>query len=232
MTDKTAIIIGTSSGIGLALVTELASRGWLVTATTRREAPELAEAAAASSGRITLATVDIDSVDSVDSINALDTALGAKQFDLIFVNAGTIGPWPGSVDLVTTAETGALMMTNAIAPVRLAKLLLPRVRAGGTVVLMTSILGSVTLNVNGTYDLYRASKAALNSLSRGFYAHDVAPLGLTLLNLHPGWVKTRMGGPGAAIEIADSVRGIANIVETNHGGGQHYIDFEGNILPW
>jgi NAD(P)-dependent dehydrogenase (short-subunit alcohol dehydrogenase family) len=229
MTDKTAIIIGTSSGIGLSLVSELAARGWLVTATTRREAPELAEAAAASDGRITLATVDID---SVDSIKALDAALGGKKFDLIFVNAGTIGPWPGAVDTVTTAEIGALMMTNAIAPVRLAKLLLPRATAGGTVVLMTSILGSVTLNVNGTYDLYRASKAALNSLSRGFYAHDVKPLGLTLLNLHPGWVKTRMGGPDAAVEIADSVRGIANIVETNHGGGQHYIDFEGNILPW
>ncbi|MBC7522591.1 MAG: SDR family NAD(P)-dependent oxidoreductase [Sandarakinorhabdus sp.] len=229
MTDKTAIIIGASSGIGLALASELAGRGWLVTATTRREAPELAEASAESGGRITLATVDID---TVDSIKALDTALGTKKFDLIFVNAGTIGPMHGSVDRVTTAEIGALMMTNAIAPVRLAKLLLPRAVAGGTVVLMTSILGSVTLNVNGTFDLYRASKAALNSLSRGFYAHDVAPLGLTLLNLHPGWVKTRMGGPGAAIEIADSVRGIANVVEANHGGGQHYIDFEGNTLPW
>jgi NAD(P)-dependent dehydrogenase (short-subunit alcohol dehydrogenase family) len=229
MTEKTAIIIGTSSGIGLALVSELAARGWLVTATTRREAPELAEAAAASNGRITLATVDID---SAESIKALDTALGAQAFDLIFINAGTIGPMPGSVDLVTTAEFGALMMTNAIAPVRLAKLLLPRAKPGGTVVLMTSILGSVTLNVNGTYDLYRASKAALNSLSRGFYAHDVKPRGLTLINLHPGWVKTRMGGPGAAVEIADSVNGIANVVETTTGGGQHYLDFEGNTIPW
>ena len=229
MTDKTAIIIGTSSGIGLALVSELASRGWLVTATTRRDAPELAEAAAASGGRITLATVDID---EIDSINALDTALGAQTFDLIFVNAGTIGPANSAVDKVTAAEIGALMMTNAIAPVRIAKLLLPRAVPGGTIVLMTSILGSVTLNVNGTYDLYRASKAALNSLSRGFYAHHVAPRGLTLLNLHPGWVKTRMGGATAAIEVVDSVRGIANVVETATSGGQHFIDFEGNTLPW
>lgn len=229
MTGKTAIIIGASRGIGLALVGEFAGRGWQVTATARGDAPDLAALAAASGGRITLATVDID---DEASISALDAALADKAFDLIFVNAGVYGPAHQSVDKVTTAEIGALMMTNAIAPVRLARRLLPRARPGGTIALMTSILGSVALNEGGTADLYRASKAGLNTIARGFYTNDVAKLGLTLLNLHPGWVKTAMGGPQAPIEIADSVRGVADVIEANTAGGHHYLDFEGNRLPW
>lgn len=229
MTGKTAIIIGASRGIGLALVGELAGRGWQVTATARGDAPALAALAAASNGQITLATVDID---SSDSIAALDAALAGQQFDLIFVNAGTYGPAHQSVDKVTAAEMGALMMTNTIAPIRLARLLLPRARPGGTIALMSSILGSVALNEMGTTALYRASKAGLNIIARGFYVEEVKKLGLTLLNLHPGWVKTEMGGPGAPVEIADSVRGLANVVEANTGGGHHYLDFEGNVLPW
>ena len=229
MTPKTAIIIGASRGIGLALTGELARRGWQVTATARGDAPDLSALAAASDGSISLATVDID---DVASCAALDAALAGRDFDLVFVNAGTYGPAHQSIDKVTVAEMGALMMTNAIAPVRLAKQLLPRVRPGGTVALMTSILGSVALNEGGTTALYRASKAGLNIIARGFHVEDVKPRGLTLLNLHPGWVKTEMGGPQAPVEIADSVRGLADVVETPRGGGHHYLDYQGTTLPW
>jgi NAD(P)-dependent dehydrogenase (short-subunit alcohol dehydrogenase family) len=202
MTGKTAIIIGASRGIGLALAGELAGRGWQVTATARGDAPELASLAAASNGGITLATVDID---DVASCVALDTALTGKAFDLVFVNAGTYGPAHQSVDTVTAAEMGALM---------------------------SSILGSVALNDMGTTALYRASKAGLNIIARGFFVEQIKPLGLTLLNLHPGWVKTDMGGPQAPVEIADSVRGLADVVEALHDGGHHYRDYQGNALPW
>ena len=229
MTGKTAIIIGASRGIGLALAGELAGRGWQVTATARGDAPELASLAAASNGGITLATVDID---DVASCAALDAALTGKAFDLIFVNAGTYGPAHQSVDTVTAAEMGALMMTNTIAPIRLAKRLLPRVKPGGTIALMSSILGSVALNDMGTTALYRASKAGLNIIARGFFVEQIKPLGLTLLNLHPGWVKTDMGGPQAPVEIADSVRGLADVLEALRDGGHHYRDYQGNALPW
>ena len=109
---------------------------------------------------------------------------------------------------------------------------MPKARAGGTIALMSSILGSVALNDMGTTALYRASKAGLNIIARGFYVEDVKKLGLTLLNLHPGWVKTEMGGPAAPVEIADSVRGLADVVESCADGGHHYLDFEGNVLPW
>ena len=229
MTGKTAIIIGASRGIGLALAGDMATRGWQVTATARGDAPELAALAAASGGHVTLATVDID---DVDSCAALDVALTGQDFDLIFVNAGTYGPAHQSVEQVTAAEMGALMMTNAIAPIRLAKRLLPKARAGGTIALMSSILGSVALNDMGTTALYRASKAGLNIIARGFYVEDVKARGLTLLNLHPGWVKTDMGGPQAPVEITDSVRGLADVLAANTGGGHHYLDYQGTTLPW
>ena len=229
MADKTAIIIGASRGLGLGLAKEFAGRGWQVTATSRGDAPELAAAAAASGGKITLATVDID---SPDSVAALEAATAGQHYDLVFINAGVTGPRHGSVDTVTPDEISALMLTNAIAPIRVAKRFLPRVKDGGTIAFMTSILGSVALNTGGGMDLYRASKAALNTFSRGFFVQDVKDRKVTVLNLHPGWVRTAMGGPDAPVEIADSVRGLADVVAANTGGGQHYLDFEGTVLPW
>jgi NAD(P)-dependent dehydrogenase (short-subunit alcohol dehydrogenase family) len=226
---KTAIIIGASRGLGLGLASEFAGRGWQVTATARGPAPDLAAAAAASSGRIVLAEVDID---SAASVTALAAATAGQMFDLVFVNAGTFGPLHSSADKVTADELAGLMLTNAIAPIRLARALLPRVRDGGTVAFMTSVLGSVALNTGGTMELYRASKAALNTISRGFFAQDVKDKKVTVLNLHPGWVKTDMGGPDAQVEIADSVRGLADVVIANSRGGQHYLDYQGNVLPW
>ncbi len=226
---KTAIIIGASRGLGLGLAQELAGRGWQVVATARGAAPALAAAAAASAGKITIQTVDID---HQDSVAALDTALGDTKFDLVFVNAGAYGPRHGSTDLVTPDEIAGLMITNAIAPIRVARTLLPRVADGGTIALMTSILGSVALNTHGTMDLYRASKASLNTISRSFWANDVKDRDLTLLNLHPGWVKTDMGGDGADIDVATSVAGLASVVETAHGKAHRYLDYTGKELPW
>ncbi len=226
---KTAIIIGASRGIGLGLAQEFAGRGWQVVATARGAAPELEAAAAASAGKITIETVDID---HKDSVAALDKALGDTKFDLVFVNAGTYGPRHGSTDEVTSDEIAALMMTNAVAPIRTARTLLPRVADGGTIALMTSVLGSVALNTHGTMDLYRASKASLNTISRGFFVHDIGKRDITLLNLHPGWVKTAMGGDGADIDVATSVAGLATVVEARHGKAHRYLDYTGKELAW
>ena len=227
---KTALIIGASRGLGLGLATEFAARGWHVAATARdpATAPELA-AAAASTSNITIHSVDID---SPDSIAALDAATAGQHFDLLYINAGIYGPRHGSASKATPEDMAALMLTNALAPIRVARTFLPRVNDGGSIAFMTSILGSVALNTGGTMELYRASKAALNTLSRSFFAQDVGQRPVTVLNLHPGWVKTAMGGPDATVEIADSVRGLADVVLANTGGGQHYLDYQGNPIRW
>jgi len=223
-----AIIIGASRGLGAGLTRELAGRGWSVIGTQRSPSDELAQAAA-DNNRIAIETVDID---QPESIAALAERLAGQQFDLVFVNAGVTGPEHASAEQVTADELAALMMTNAISPVRTARALLPLVKDGGTIAFMSSLLGSVALRTHAVAELYSASKAALNSLTRGFAAKDVGKRQISVLNFHPGWVRTDMGGSGADIDVATSVAGIADVLEADHGAGQRYVDYTGKELAW
>lgn len=222
--QQTAIIIGASRGLGAGLVRELAGRGWDVIGTERAPSAELAQAGASS-----IETVDID---DAASIAALAGRLAGRTFDLVFINAGVSGPEHGSAEHVTRDELAALMLTNAIAPVRTARALLPLVRDGGTVAFMSSVLGSVGGRTHNVFELYSASKAALNSLTRGFAAHDVGERAVGVINVHPGWVQTDMGGAGADIDTATSVNGIADMLAANRGPGHKYLDYQGQTVPW
>ena len=220
-----ALIIGASRGLGLGLVKEWRSRGFDVVATRRGAAPEL-EASGAE-----VHTLDMD---DVDAVAALAATLGARRFDVVLINAGVKGP-PATVHSVGrdagAGDTwGALMWTNGLAPVRAARHLEPLVADGGVLAFMTSILGSVALRTHAMADLYSASKAALNSLTRGFAAEHPTR---TIINLHPGWVKTDMGGDAAPVEIPDSCRGMADVLAAAAGTpGQRYLDYQGTELPW
>jgi NAD(P)-dependent dehydrogenase (short-subunit alcohol dehydrogenase family) len=93
-------------------------------------------------------------------------------------------------------------------------------------------LGSVANNTGGGMELYRASKAALNSFTRSFSARHRGK-GLSILSLHPGWVKTDMGGRGADIDVATSANGLANVVQQALGAHREaYLDYAGAELPW
>jgi NAD(P)-dependent dehydrogenase (short-subunit alcohol dehydrogenase family) len=220
-----ALIIGASRGLGLGLVKEWRSRGFGVVATRRGDAPEL-EASGAE-----VHTLDMD---DVDAVAALAASLGARRFDIVLINAGVKGP-PATVHSVSrdagAGDTwGSLMWTNGLAPVRAARHLEPLVAQGGVLAFMTSILGSVALRTHAMADLYSASKAALNSLTRGFAAEHPTR---TIINLHPGWVKTDMGGEQAPVEIPDSCRGMADVLAAAAGTpGQRYLDYQGTELPW
>lgn len=230
-TGKTAIIVGASRGLGLGLARELAGRGWHVTATARDAgaATGLADAVAASDGRIAVEEVDIDRTESVE---ALAERVAGRRFDLAFVNAGVSGPQHQSVDAVTPEEIGALLYTNAVAPIRTARRLLPLVADGGTIAFMSSRMGSVADNTSGGMDLYRASKAALNSLTRGFAANDVGDRPVAVLTMHPGWVRTAMGGDNAALSVEESVSGLIDVIEANRAPGHRFLDHQGTELPW
>jgi NAD(P)-dependent dehydrogenase (short-subunit alcohol dehydrogenase family) len=225
---KTALIIGASRGLGAGLTWELATRGWTVVATQRRPSAELQQLAG-DLGTVGIETVDIDDRASVD---ALTGRLAGQSFDLVLVNAGVAGPDHSSAEHVTTQEIAALMMTNAISPIVTARKVLPLVKEGGTVAFLSSILGSVGGRTHGGYELYSASKAALNSLTRGFAAKDVGDRDVSVVNLHPGWVRTDMGGPEPDIDVATSVAGLADVLEDKAGAGHRYIDYQGHDLIW
>src|SRR5262245_27574647 len=194
MNKRTALIIGASRGLGLGLAKELASRGWQVTGTTRR-------AGTLHEPQVNEAVLDIR---HDEQLALLGNRLDPQSLDLLFVNAGVKGPEQQSADHVTAGELTDLMQVNAIAPVHVARQLLPKVKRGGIVAFMSSKMGSVAENVSGDWELYRASKAALNSLVRGFHAKDAAPRSIRTLTLHPGWVRTDMGGAAATLSVAES----------------------------
>ncbi len=225
-----ALIVGASRGIGLGLVEEFAKRGWAVVGTVRSDASagDLKMIARDSGGKVT-----IEQVDTADAASgaALRDRLGDAQFDLILVNAGVGGP-ASNPRTVTDEAFSQLFITNSLGPVRLAEILAKNVKPQtGVVGLMTSHLGSIANNTGGT-ELYRASKAALNSFTRSFAARH-KDKGLTVLSLHPGWVRTDMGGPGAAIDVATSVKGLADVVERAQADRRDgFFDYSGKELPW
>ena len=227
MTSKTALIIGASRGLGLGLVERLTEDGWKVVATVRD--PAKVPALKALPG-VQVETLEMNSSTQLD---ALQKRLDAQVFDLLFVNAGVKGPDNQDAEAAQLADIGDLFMTNSVAPIRVAQRFAPQLRKdGGVIAFMSSVLGSIAIPDAPELALYKASKAALNSMINSF----VVRLGDTLLSvlaMHPGWVKTDMGGEGADIDVLTSTRGMVAQVNAFSGkGGVHYINYKGDTLVW
>jgi len=224
---KTALIIGASRGLGLGLVKTLLADGWQVIATVRN--PQNAQALQAL-GNVRIEKLDMD---DQQAVIALSQQLKGDVFDLLFVNAGVKGPDVQTPGGATLAEVGQLFFTNAVAPINLAQRFAGQIRAdSGVLAFMSSVLGSVTMPDSPDLALYKASKAALNSMTNSF----VTQLGdqkLTVLSLHPGWVKTDMGGEAADIDVETSTRGLIDQVNAYSGkGGHHFVNYKGETIPW
>ncbi|HXU99379.1 MAG TPA: SDR family oxidoreductase [Caulobacteraceae bacterium] len=228
----TALIVGASRGIGLGLTGELAGRGWNVVATARdlEKSKDLIALADTSGGKVRIELVDIAEAGSPE---ALRERLSGETFDVLVVNAGIGGPRDKNPRTVSHEEFCHLFVTNALAPVRLAEIFSKQVAPQtGVVGFMTSVLGSVEGASAGGMELYRASKAALNSFTRSFAARH-KDKGWVVLSLHPGWVKTDMGGPGAAIDVATSVKGLADVIERARKDRKDgYFDYKGDTIAW
>jgi NAD(P)-dependent dehydrogenase (short-subunit alcohol dehydrogenase family) len=232
MTERRlALVVGATRGIGLGVTKEFLARGWDVIATARdpAKATALREMAAAHLGRVSIPQLDMNDPAAVDGFADI---LRGKALDAVLINAGVAGPEHRSASAATAKEIGELMFTNAIAPVRLARSLATHIRPGSGVLAFTSsVMGSVAENPGG-HELYRASKAALNSLTRGLWG-ELSGRNLTMLSVHPGWVRTDMGGSSAAVSVEDSATGIVSVIENQRGHHHHrFLDFTGKELPW
>lgn len=231
MTEKTALIVGASRGLGLGLVERFLERGWQVTATVRRTGNADLEALAdRSPGRLRIERVDIN---DEPQTAALHDRVADTIFDLVFVNAGVTHDRWETVAEVSTETFQRVMVTNALSPMRFVERFADLVSATGTIAVMSSGQGSVANNTRVTgWEIYRASKAALNQLMRSFAArHPDDPR--TLLLMAPGWVRTDLGGPDAGLSVEESTGGVADVVEAHAGrGGLHYVDHRGATVPW
>lgn len=223
------LIIGASRGLGAGLAGEHLARGWHVTATARGAAPELEPLRQRHPDRLAIERCDIR---AAADVHGLAGRLAGSRFDLLFLNAGIMLGRGVPLSEVPDADVADIFLTNAVAPVRAADALIGTVAPGGTVAFMSSILGSIATNEDGRAELYRASKAALNSLVRSFRArHTERPI--TVLALHPGVVRTAMGGPSAPLDITTSVKGVADVLMRRRGtGGVAFVDWRGEVIPW
>jgi NAD(P)-dependent dehydrogenase (short-subunit alcohol dehydrogenase family) len=222
---KHALIAGASRGLGLGLTAEFLKRGWTVVATQRSHSPGLA---ALEAPGLRVETVDIN---DDGAVAALRERLAGEQFDLVFVVAGVSNGAMATLPKTAREDCTRIFQTNSVSPVLFADAFAGQVKRGGTVALMTSGLGSVSQNTRGGWEVYRASKAALNTLGRSFALRH-RDAGWDVVLMHPGWVKTDMGGSGADIDVETSVTGMVNVLE--HGGrtGCTYVDYRGQTVPW
>ncbi|MFI0263103.1 SDR family NAD(P)-dependent oxidoreductase [Streptomyces sp. NPDC017056] len=231
MTDtrKTALVVGASRTLGLGLVAEYLRRGWDVIGTVRGSGRTgLHDLADASEGRLTVESLEMT---DPEQILSLRDRLEGRALDLLFVNAAiTRGDLP--IGEVPTEMFTEVMITNALAPMRVVEYLRPLVEPTGTIGIMSSDQGSISLNTEGGQDLYRASKSALNQLMRSYavrYAGDAR----ALLLVDPGWVRTELGGPEAELSVEESIPGVAESIERHRGKpGLHFVDYQGQVVPW
>jgi NAD(P)-dependent dehydrogenase (short-subunit alcohol dehydrogenase family) len=228
--QKTVLLIGASRGLGFAMVEEYLKRGWRVIATGRESSTEkLRQLSASAEGALEVEAVDIT---LAGQVAALLSRLKDRQLDVLFVNAGVKNDDGETIADVSTEEFVRVMVTNALSPMRIVEAFQHLVRPTGTIGVMSSGQGSLTNNTNGNYEVYRASKAALNMLMRSFAArHQDDPK--TLLLMAPGWVRTDMGGPGARLSIEESIPNLLSTIEAYEGRcGLHYLDYLGRVVPW
>jgi NAD(P)-dependent dehydrogenase (short-subunit alcohol dehydrogenase family) len=225
-----ALIIGASRGLGLALAREYVGRGWRVTATARgRVRTDLHDLADQSGGRLEIEGVDIV---AQNQIAALRDRLEGRSFDLLFVNAGVTNNPAETIGEVSSDEFVRVMVTNALGPMRVVEAMEDLVPATGTIGVMSSRLGSVAENKHGGWEVYRASKAALNTLMRSFAARHIDDR-RALLIITPGWVRTEMGGPEADLSIEQSIPRVVDTITAQSGNpGLRYLDYRGRSIRW
>lgn len=227
---QTILLVGASRGLGLAMTEAYLGRGWRVVATGREGATaKLDQLAKTSQGMLEVETVDIT---IPQQVTALRGRLAARSLDVLFVNAGVKNDDRETIADVSTEEFTRVMVTNSLSPMRVIEAFQDLVRPTGTIGIMSSGQGSIANNENGNYEVYRASKAALNMLMRSFAARhrDDAK---TLLLMAPGWVRTDMGGPEARLGIGESIPHLLNTIAAHKGrAGLHYLDYLGRVVPW
>ncbi len=223
---STYLITGATRGIGLEFARQLSERGEDVLATARdpKHAGEL------SSFRLSIGGLDVS--DPI-SIEGLTEAMAGRSLDVLINNAG-VGSHTKSIADCTADELQRVFMINSIAPMLVAKAVLPSLRLGKRklIVSISSQLASIANNTGGSSYAYRASKTALNQLNKSL-ANELGPEGFTCVVVHPGWVRTDMGGPNAPIVAAESVKLLIKLIDgltpTDNG---KFFNNDGTVIPW
>lgn len=222
---RSALVTGANRGIGLALVRQLAARGDHVIATCRHRS----EALSATGARVE-APIDVgDDAALADLARRLD----GTRIDQLWLNAGVLERDAlGKIDAKGFDGVRRQIEVNAVGPLRVAQAMLDRLGRGSKIAIVTSRMGSIADNDSGGYYGYRASKAAVNAIGKSL-AVDLAPHGVTVLLLHPGYVATDMvGGHGDITPAVAAERMIALVDSSGIEQSGSFLHSNGSALPW
>lgn len=228
--SQTVFITGANRGIGLSLAELYLQQGAQVHATSRNltESSEL-QALVSNYRTLTLHQLDVTNYQQVAELPSKLPAI-----DVLINNAGYYGPKGYGFGNTDIEEWRKVFEINTIAPLKLVETFYSQLQKGSAkkVACISSKVGSMTENTSGGGYIYRSSKAALNSVVKSL-SNDLTDEGFTVLALHPGWVRTAMGGPNALIDTKTSAAGLAKVIEqsTQENSGQ-FINYDGTQLPW
>ena len=220
------LITGANRGIGLELARQMQARGDHVIAACRN--PAAAE-------ELNALGVRVEELDVTDgrSVSRVAEVLHEVGLDVLINNAG-VGVRSQPLGETDYEQFSRFVDVNTLGPLRVVEAMLPALRRGQRKLIanMTSRMGSIGDNTSGGSYAYRASKSALNMVTRTL-ALDLAGEGVTCVVLHPGWVQTSMGGQAAPTTVEDSVAGLLRVID---GAGStesgEFFDFSGQHLPW
>ena len=224
----TILITGANRGIGLAFARQYSADGWHVIATCRD--PNKTQA-------LHNLPVEVHVLD-MNEINSFPTfadKLGTQPIDLLLNNAGLYGAeiyqTLGQVDVV---EWHHVMTVNVFAPLKLIEILLNNLVLATRPVIgnLSSKMGSISDNKSGGTYIYRSAKAALNAVTKSL-AIDLSSKGIITVALHPGWVRTDMGGQNALITTDTSVTGLRQVIaKLTLADSGCFLAFDGCLIPW
>ena len=232
---RNVLVTGANRGLGLALVRQVLARGERVVATCRQpgKATALNALAGEYPGRLHVLPLDVAEPKSrAELVRELPLVLGeAGRIELLLNNAGVLhsGERFGHLEQATLEDS---LRINAVGPFLLAEALAPHLADGAKVANLSSVMGSIATRVEFRSPGYCASKAAQNMLNVQL-ARALAPRGIVVLALHPGWVRTDMGGEAAELAPDEAAAGLLRVID---GAGAaesgQFLDWRGQSVPW
>jgi len=225
----TVMITGANRGLGLEFSRQYASEGWKVIATCR--SPETATNLRQIIGDVKILPLDISDFSAIEKTSE---KLKSEKIDLLLNNAGIYDRKKKGFGETNYEDWTNMMLINVQGPLKMIESFLSQVVLSEKklIVSISSLLGSITANEEGGQYAYRTSKAALNATNKSL-SIDLARMGIISIVISPGWVRTDMGGPGAAMDPVDSVSGIRGVISRLDAmDNGKFFNFDGSIIEW
>lgn len=228
------VITGANRGLGLEFAQRYHARGCQLFALARHNSEAL-DGLISQGAKLIPGDLTDEQV-----LSDIGQQLASVPIDILINNAGIMGNSTFSASGKTTqglhdfdrSEWQRVFEANVFTPAQLTATLLPNLNKGARVITVSSSMGSISGNQYGGWSAYRASKAAVNSLMKSA-ALELAEREVVAVALHPGWVRTDMGGEQADIDAATSVAGMIKVIDgLKAGDSGKFLGFDGRELPY